>query len=67
MKNSIWYRFSSEKDPYEIRFDTIEISIKDIKKEIISRRNMVTFPEKFDLKFYDEENPSIEKKRRRAY
>ena len=62
MKNSIWYRFSSEKDPYEIRFDTIEISIKDIKKEIISRRNMVTFPEKFDLKFYDEENPSIEKK-----
>ena len=62
MRNSIWYRFSSEKDAYDIRFDTINISIKDIKKEIINRRNMLNYPEKFLLKFYDEDNPSIQLK-----
>ena len=60
MKNSIWYRFSSEKDSYEITFDTIDISIKDIKQKIIKRRNMLKYPEKFDLIFYDEENPFLE-------
>ena len=60
MKNSIWYRFSSEKDSYEITFDTIDISVRDIKQKIIRRRNMNKFPEEFDLIFYDEENPSIE-------
>ena len=59
MKNSIWYRFSSEKVSYEIKFDTIDISIKDIKQKIIKRRNMIKYPERFDLIFYDEENPEI--------
>ena len=54
--NTIWYRFYSEKDSYEINFDTTEMSIEDIKKEIKNRRNMFKFPEKFDLIFYDEEN-----------
>ena len=59
MKNSIWCRFSSEKVSYEIKFDTIDISIKDIKQKIIKRRNMIKYPERFDLIFYDEENPEI--------
>ena len=54
--NAIWYRFYSEKDSYEIRFDTTEMSIGDIKKKIIQRRNMLKFPENFDLIFCDEEN-----------
>ena len=53
--NAIWYRFYSEKDSYEIRFNTTEMSIGDIKKEIINRRNMLKYPENFDLIFYDEE------------
>ena len=61
MKNSIWYRFSSEKDSYEITFDTIDISVRDIKQKIIRRRNMVKYPDEFDLIFYEEENPTIEK------
>ena len=60
MKNSIWYRFQSEKDSYEITFDTTYISIKDIRQNIIRRRNMIKYPEKFDLIFYDEENPNKE-------
>ena len=54
--NTIWYRFYSEKDSYEIHFNTTEMSIGDIKQEIIKRRNMYKFPENFDLIFYDEEN-----------
>ena len=54
--NTIWYRFYSEKDSYQIPFNTTEISIGDIKKEIEKRRNMYKFPENFDLIFYDEEN-----------
>ena len=54
--NAIWYRFYSEKDSYEIRFDTTEMSIGDIKKKIIQRRNMLKYPENFDLIFCDEEN-----------
>ena len=56
MNNSIWYRFYSEKDSYEINFNTNEMSIADIKKKIIDRRNMHKFPENFDLIFYDEED-----------
>ena len=59
MKNSIWYRFSSEKESYQITFDTTDISIIDIKQKIIRRRNMIKFPEEFDLFFYDEENPLV--------
>ena len=59
MKNSIWYRFSSEKESYQITFDTTDISIIDIKQKIIRRRNMIKFPEEFDLIFYDEENPLV--------
>ena len=59
-KNSIWYRFSSEKVSYEIKFETTDIPIKDIKNKIIKRRNMVKYPERFDLIFYDEENPDEE-------
>ena len=54
--NTIWYRFYSEKDSYEIHFNTTEMSIGDIKKEICQRRNMYKSPEIFDLIFYDEEN-----------
>ena len=54
--NTIWYRFYSEKDSYQIPFNTTEISIGDIKKEIEKRRNMYKFPENFDLLFFDEEN-----------
>ena len=39
-KNTIYYRFSCENKKYNINFDTTEISIGDIKKEIIKRRNM---------------------------
>ena len=60
MKNSIWYRFSSEKVSYEIPFNTIAISIKDIRPIIVNRRNMKNCPEKFDLVFSDEETPEIE-------
>ena len=60
MKNSIWYRFSSEKVSYEITFDTTVISIKDIRPIIVNRRNMKNCPEKFDLVFSDEETPEIE-------
>ena len=59
-KNSIWYRFSSEKVSYEIKFETTDIPIKDIKNKIIKRRNMIKYPERFDLIFYDEENPDEE-------
>ena len=54
--NTIWYRFYSEKDSHEIHFDTTEMSIEDIKKQIKIRRNMFKSPEIFDLIFYDEEN-----------
>ena len=57
--NTIWYRFYSEKDSYPIHFDTTGMSIQDIRKEIINRRNMFKFPEKFNLLFYDEENNSL--------
>jgi len=57
--NAIYYRFYSEKDFYEIRFNTTEMSIGDIKKEIIQRRNMYKCPEPFDLIFLDEENSTI--------
>ena len=56
MNNTIWYRFYSEKDSYEIHFNTNAMSIADIKKKIIDRRNMHKFPEIFDLIFYDEED-----------
>ena len=58
--NTIWYRFYSEKDSYQIPFNTTKISIGDIKKEIEKRRNMYKFPEIFDLIFYDEENMDVE-------
>ena len=60
MKNSIWYRFQSEKDSYGVVFDTTCISIKNIRQNIIRRRNMIKYPEKFDLIFYEEENPNKE-------
>ena len=59
-KNTIYYRFSCEKKNYNINFDTTEISIGDIKKEIIKRRNMNDkCPEKFELIFYKENNEQI--------
>jgi hypothetical protein len=57
--NTIYYKFKSEKKKYSINFDTTEISIGDIKKEIIKRRNMEKVPEKFELIFYDENNNEI--------
>lgn len=58
-KNTIYYRFLSEKKKYCINFDTTEISIGDIKREIARRRNMEKAPEKYDLLFYDENNNEI--------
>ena len=59
-KNTIYYRFSCENKKYNINFDTTEISIGDIKKEIIKRRNMNDkCPEKFELIFYKENNEQI--------
>ena len=57
--NTIYYKFKSEKKKYSINFDTTEISIGDIKKEIIKRRNMEKVPEKFELIFYDENENEI--------
>ena len=57
--NTIYYRFKSEKKKYSINFDTTEISIGDIKKEIIKRRNMEKVPERFELIFYNENNEEI--------
>lgn len=53
-KNTIYYRFSSEKKEFCINFDTTEILISDIKHEIEKRRNMKEkFPELYDLIIYD--------------
>jgi hypothetical protein len=57
--NTIYYKFKSEKKKYSINFDLAEISIADIKKEIIRRRNMEKVPEKFELLFFDENNNEI--------
>jgi hypothetical protein len=57
--NTIYYKFKSEKKKYSINFDMTEISIGDIKKEIIRRRNMEKVPEKFELIFYDENGNEI--------
>lgn len=57
--NTIYYRFKSEKKKFSINFDTTEISIGDIKKEIIRRRNMEKAPEKFELLCFDENNNEI--------
>ena len=60
IKNTIYYRFSCENKKYKINFDTTEISIGDIKKEIIQRRNMSDKrPEDFKLIFYDEKKNEI--------
>jgi hypothetical protein len=52
--NSIYYRFLSEKKKYTINFDTNEISIADIKKEIKTRRNIDKVPENFELLIFNE-------------
>jgi hypothetical protein len=57
--NTIYYKFKSEKKKYSMNFDTTEISICDIKKEIIRSRNMEKVPEKFELIFYDENENEI--------
>lgn len=57
--NTIYYKFLSEKKKYSINFDTTEISIGDLKKEIIRKRSMEKVPEKFELIFYDENNSEI--------
>src|SRR5574343_4685 len=50
--NTIYYKFKSEKKKYSINFETTELSIGDIKKIIIKRRNLEK-PESV-LIFYDE-------------
>ena len=57
--NTIYYKFKSEKKKYSINYDTTEISIADIKNEIVKRRNMEKVPEKFELIFYDENMSEI--------
>jgi hypothetical protein len=52
--NSIYYRFLSEKKKFTINFDTNEISIADIKKEIKTRRNIEKVPENFELLIFNE-------------
>ena len=51
--NFIYFQFRSEKQEYKINFETTEISLFDIKRKIIERRNMNKFPEKFELIFFD--------------
>ena len=46
--NFIYFQFRSEKQEYKINFETTEISLFDIKRKIIERRNMTKFPEKFN-------------------
>lgn len=58
-RNTIYYKFFCEKKKYSINFDTTEISIGDIKREISRRRNMEKAPEEFELLFYDENNAEI--------
>ncbi len=53
-QNTIYYRFKSEKRKYTLNFEQTEISIGDIKKLIIRRRNMEKYPEKFELIIMDE-------------
>ena len=55
-RNTIYYQFLSENKKYCINFNTTEISIGDIKKEISRRRNMERAPDKFELLFYDDTN-----------
>jgi hypothetical protein len=57
--NTIYYKFISEKKKYSINFSTTEISIADVKSEIIKRRNMDKVPEKFELIIFDENNNEI--------
>lgn len=57
--NTIYYRFQSEKKKYSINFNTTEISIGDIKKEVVRRRNLEKVPEKIELIFYNENNEEI--------
>ena len=58
-RNTIYYQFLSENKKYCINFNTTEISIGDIKKEISRRRNMERAPDKFELLFYDDTNTEI--------
>ena len=44
---------------YSINFSTTQISIADIKSEIIKKRNMDKVPEKFELLIHDENNNEI--------
>ena len=55
-QNTIYYRFKSEKRKYTLTFEQTELSIGDIKKSIIKRRNMEKFPEKFELIILDEKS-----------
>jgi hypothetical protein len=57
--NTIYYKFISEKKKYSINFSTTEISIADVKFEIIKRRNMDKVPEKFELIIFDENSNEI--------
>lgn len=59
--NFIYYQFKSEKQEFKIDFETTEISIFDIKRKIVERRNMNKFPEKFELLFYDQDMTLINK------
>ena len=63
--NSVYYRFSSEKKRFCINFNTTEISLLDITKEIIRRRNMKGAPEEFEFLFYDENKELIEDKNKK--
>ena len=57
--NTIYYRFLSEKKKYTINFETNEISIADIKKEIKTKRNIDKVPENFELLIFNENSDEI--------
>ena len=53
--NKIWYRFSCEKEKFELDFRNTKISVEEVKKLVVERRNMKVPPEPFELKISNEE------------
>lgn len=55
MSSSVYYKFKSQKEPSRVPFDGNEISVFDLKREIISINKLGTGAD-FDLAIYDPES-----------
>lgn len=53
MSSSVFFKFKSSKDPLRITFDGVEISVFDLKREIIGVSGLGDGTN-FDLSIYDE-------------